>query len=605
MKNIPTEDPKHHWSFLNVKDKLVLDMGCSFYEAYYNPGMLSSAEWFIENGATQVIGFDGDPEEVTKYNIVYKNDPRYEIFQLWLDTPGHIKKLLEFNPQVIKCDIEGAEINFLPITKEEMDCVEEIAFEYHDIATREMCEKKLPEWGFDYIEQFSILDRHPDNQGVYYGRKSQGKKTKVVKLSIKKEETLKEIVPILKSKKAKVPKVLYIGPGNPHLESIHNKNFEDTSLDVKYLSNDDNVNEIISSVRPDSIVTIGESDSQFSNLHNNIYDVRKRWFNGTEVNDITGHNAYYCAMHQMLTNDNSKMISYFTPSYNTGVKIYDTYMSLKAQTYLDWEWVIVDDSNDNGKTLQIIKNIASIDPRVRVYSFEEKSGGIIGEAKYRAASLCRGYLLAELDHDDLLTDNCTMDLYNASQAFPDAGFFYNDSVEVNQWFQSLTYGEGFAMGYGKYEKVQYKNYVWDVAVTCNINPKTIRHIVGIPNHVRAWRRETYFAIGGHNRELSIADDYELIIRTFLHTKMVKIPKLGYIQFLHFKGDEQNSHDIARADIQRRVRTIMEHYHEAIAKRFEELGVEDWVYNQKDKYPWEVPCRWGNEEGYVNEIFLDK
>jgi hypothetical protein len=50
---------------------------------------------------------------------------------------------------------------------------------------------------------------------------------------------------------------------------------------------------------------------------------------------------------------------------------------------------------------------------------------------------------------------------------------------------------------------------------------------------------------------------------------------------------------------------MEHYNEAIAKRFEELGVEDWVYNQKDTYPWEVPCRRDNEEGYVNEIFLDK
>ena len=24
MKNIPTEDPKHHWSFLNVKDKVHL-----------------------------------------------------------------------------------------------------------------------------------------------------------------------------------------------------------------------------------------------------------------------------------------------------------------------------------------------------------------------------------------------------------------------------------------------------------------------------------------------------------------------------------------------------------------------------------------------------
>jgi glycosyltransferase involved in cell wall biosynthesis len=598
MKNIPTEDPKHHWSFLDVKDKLIMDMGCSFYEAYYNPGMLSSAEWFIENGAAQVIGFDGDPDEVKKYNIVYKNDPRYEIFELWLDSPDHIRKLLEFKPQVIKCDIEGAEINFLPITKKEMECVEEIAFEYHDVPTREMCEIKLKEWGFDFIEQYSILDRNPEEQGVYHGLRTNGKKTKVISLL---SETKKDKSKV--SKKAKVPKVLYVGKDEPHLESIHNKAFEDCSLDIKYITNDENINEVIASFKPDSIVTVGENDFKFPNLYNNVYDVRKRWVNVSEVNELTGHNAYYCAMHQMLTNDNSKMISYFTPSYNTGVKLYDTYMSLVAQTYKDWEWVIVDDSNDGGKTLQIARNIASTDPRVKVYNFDEKSGGVIGEAKYRAASLCRGYLLAELDHDDLLTDNCTMDLYNASQAFPDAGFFYNDSVEVNQWFQCLTYGEGFAMGYGKYEKVQYKNYIWDVAIAPNINPKTIRHIVGVPNHVRAWRRETYFAVGGHNRELSIADDYELIIRTFLHTKMVKIPKLGYIQFLHFKGDEQNSHDIARADIQRRVRTIMEHYNEQIAKRFEELGVKDWVFESKNLYPWEVSSRYGDEEGYVNEIFL--
>lgn len=598
MKNIPTEDPKHHWSFLDVKDKLVMDMGCSFYEAYYNPGMLSSAEWFIENGAAQVIGFDGDPAEVKKYNVVYKNDPRYEVFELWLNSPDHIRKLLEFKPQVIKCDIEGAEINFLSITKKEMECVEEIAFEYHDVSTREMCETKLKEWGFNFIEQYSILDRNPEEQGVYHGLKTNSKKIKVISLL---SETKKDKSKV--SKKAKVPKILYVGKDEPHLESNHNKAFEDCSLDVRYIINDENINEIIASFKPDSIITVGENDSKFPNLYDNIYDVRKRWVNVSEVNELTGHNAYYCAMHQILTNDNSRTISYFTPSYNTGVKLYDTYMSLVAQTYKDWEWVIVDDSNDGDKTLQIAKNIALIDPRVRVYSFEEKSGGIIGEVKYRAACLCRGYLLAELDHDDLLTDNCTMDLYNASQAFPDAGFFYNDSVEVNQWFQSLTYGEGFAMGYGKYEKVQYKNYLWDVAVTCNINPKTIRHIVGIPNHVRAWRRETYFAIGGHNRELSIADDYELIIRTFLYTKMVKIPKLGYIQFLHFKGDEQNSHDIARADIQRRVRTIMEHYNEQIAKRFEELGVKDWVFESKNLYPWEVPSRYGDEEGYVNKIFL--
>ena len=120
MKNIPNEDPQNHWSFLEVKDKLVLDMGCSFYEAYFNPGMLSSAEWFVKEGATKVIGFDSEPAEVKKYHIVYKNNPKYEIFKMFLDGDVQIRELLKYKPQVIKCDIEGAEINFKSITNEEM-----------------------------------------------------------------------------------------------------------------------------------------------------------------------------------------------------------------------------------------------------------------------------------------------------------------------------------------------------------------------------------------------------------------------------------------------------------------------------------------------------
>ena len=112
MKNIPNEDPKNHWFFLKVKDKLVMDMGCSFYEAYYNPGMLSTSEWFIKEGATKVIGFDSNPDEVKKYNIVYKNNPQYEVFELFLDSDVKIRELLKYKPQVIKCDIEGGEINF-------------------------------------------------------------------------------------------------------------------------------------------------------------------------------------------------------------------------------------------------------------------------------------------------------------------------------------------------------------------------------------------------------------------------------------------------------------------------------------------------------------
>lgn len=580
MKNINSEHPQIHWSFLDVKDKVVLDMGCSFYEATYDPNMLSSAEWFVNNDAKIVIGFDANLYEINKYNTVYRNNSKYKIFQLFVDSKEKIKNLLNYKPQIIKCDIEGGEIYFKDITKEEMDSVEQIGIEYHDSKTRKMCEEKLNEWGFDFIEQYSLMDIDLNNQGVFCGKKS--------KYQIK--------------KKAKVPKILYIGNNKPELKSKQSVYYEDSSLEVDYIKNDNNINEKICSFKPDCIITVGKNNYDYKNLYSNTFEVRKKWIHIEKEDDNIGTYAYNCAMNQILNQNNKRLISYFTPTYNTGVRLYETYQSLVNQTYQDWEWVIVDDSNDNDKTLQIAKNIASLDHRVKVYSFQEKSGNIIGESKYRAASLCRGFILAELDHDDLLTEKCSEYLFNASQIFPDAGFFYTDSVEINQNWKSLTYEQPFALWYGAYRKYNYNGREWDVAIQPNINPKTIRHIVGVPNHVRAWRKDVYFKIGGHNRDLSIADDYELIIRTFLHTKMCKISELGYIQFIHNSGDGQNSHDIARADIQRRVRTIREHYNDDIAKRFEELGVEDYPYKINKFNTLDVESRFGDNENYVNYIY---
>jgi glycosyltransferase involved in cell wall biosynthesis len=404
-------------------------------------------------------------------------------------------------------------------------------------------------------------------------------------------------------KKARVPKVLYVD-GAADLESTKHLGYEDTSLDVRYATGDNKIDETIIQFKPDTIVTVGKLSEEFPTLCQQPLETRKKWFMVEEDVKENGEIAYNVAMNQILEASNSHLVSYFTPIYNTGNKLWNTYRSLLEQTYEDWEWVLVNDSSDGGKTLKIAEEIARRDLRVKVYDFREKTGGIIGESKYRAACLTRGFLLAELDHDDLLTDNCTMDLINATKAFPDAGFFFNDSVEVNENWESLTYDDGFAFGYGKYRKEKYRGFEWDVAITQNINPKTIRHIVGVPNHVRAWRRDTYFAVGGHNRDLAIADDYELVVRTFLHTKICKIPKIGYIQFIYNNHSGQNTHDLSRADIQRRVRSIMYYYNDRIAKRFEELGVEDWAYNENPNNPLWTESRFGEGENYVNYIYND-
>jgi hypothetical protein len=139
-----------------------------------------------------------------------------------------------------------------------------------------------------------------------------------------------------------------------------------------------------------------------------------------------------------------------------------------------------------------------------------------------------------------------------------------------------------------------------VCQSFNINPKTIRHIVGVPNHIRAWRRKDYFNSGGYNRRLSIADDYELLINTFLTTKMLRIKKNEYLQFIHNSGE--NTHNLSRADIQRRVRTIADTYNIKIKNRFEELSLRDWAYEGNPQFPLWTESRFGEEEGPVNLVW---
>lgn len=408
-----------------------------------------------------------------------------------------------------------------------------------------------------------------------------------------------------KESKPRVPKVLYIGEDTPQLKSIKYADYEDDSLIVRYANNDDNIDKDILEFKPDSIISISQDYfNDYKNLCEKPIYVRNKWINLDNYESNTGEIAYNCAMHSMLRADYDTTVSFFTPIYNTKEKLWKTYESVRNQTYPNWEWVIVNDSSDNGKTLKIALEIASQDFRVKVYDFREKSGGIIGESKYRAATLTRGKWLAELDHDDYLMPNCARYIIEASVRFLDAGFIYTDSVELDENHNSMTYPDGFCFGYGKYRKEYHYGKLWDVVDSANINPKTIRHIVGVPNHIRAWRRDIYFSVGGHNRDLAIADDYELIVRTFLKTKFVRIPKLGYLQYIYHNANGRNTHDLSRADIQRRVRSIMYYYNDAINERFKELGVFDYAYDENKDNPLNVESRFGDKENYVNYIYND-
>jgi len=392
-------------------------------------------------------------------------------------------------------------------------------------------------------------------------------------------------------KKTSAPKILYIGEGKPELKSNVHLGYEDTSLNVYY-------NEPVDEVDPDAIITVGGSYEEQVNLMSAPLDIRRRWVHFEEAPENLGEIAYNVAMNYILNAPIPK-VSFFTPAYNTPLdRLWRLYNSIKAQTSHDWEWVIVNDSPKNKRLSEELYLLSQFDSRVRVFTFKKASGGVIGDVKYKAASLCRGDILAEVDHDDELTPKCCEYLIDASVARPECGFFYTNCRELDEQGNILKYPDGFAFGYGSY------NEEGD-SICVGVNPKTIRHIVGVPNHIRAWRKEVYHAVGGHNRRLTIADDYELIVRTFLKTRFCHIQELGYIQYIYNNDTGQNTHDATRGDIQRRVRSIMLHYNHDISLRFFQLGVTDWAYAENTNNPLFSKSRFGKKEKAVDIKYTPK
>ena len=102
----------------------------------------------------------------------------------------------------------------------------------------------------------------------------------------------------------------------------------------------------------------------------------------------------------LIENDGIKreagLVSIIMPSYNTAPYIKQTIQSVLAQTYTNWELIIVDDcSTDN--TDEIVDAIK--DSRIRYFKNEKNSGAAISRNK--ALREAKGQWIAYLDSDDL------------------------------------------------------------------------------------------------------------------------------------------------------------------------------------------------------------
>jgi glycosyltransferase involved in cell wall biosynthesis len=198
----------------------------------------------------------------------------------------------------------------------------------------------------------------------------------------------------------------------------------------------------------------------------------------------------------------------------------ELYESILAQTYTNWEWVLYVNGNCTlGDIPEIIRN----DPKVRIFLFAGKENRV-GAIKNLAFFEGFGDILVEVDHDDLITPNCLEKLNEAYQN-EEIGFVYSNNAVLHMQNKFIPFNSAHGWTYKMFDWKGQSLY------TMNSFPpssSSMRLIWYAPDHIRSWRKTVYQKIGGHNKELSICDDHELMIRTYLNTKMHHINEVLYI-----------------------------------------------------------------------------
>jgi glycosyltransferase involved in cell wall biosynthesis len=201
-------------------------------------------------------------------------------------------------------------------------------------------------------------------------------------------------------------------------------------------------------------------------------------------------------------------LSLFTPTHKPTYLV-EAYNSLKLQTLTDWEWVIL----PNGKDVTIPEVIRK-DPRVKLVADVTNSSNI-GALKRSACDAATGDVFVEFDHDDLFVPGDS--LQKIHDKFEEgADFVYSDTAvfkhKNNIGFSPFIYSPQH--GWQDYEIKVYGHKL--KATRCfPISPRSLAEIYYCPDHVRSWSRKAYYKAGGHNPELSVCDDHELMIKTYI------------------------------------------------------------------------------------------
>lgn len=186
----------------------------------------------------------------------------------------------------------------------------------------------------------------------------------------------------------------------------------------------------------------------------------------------------------------SPKISILLPCYNVEKYVESTIKSILNQTYKNWEIIAVDDvSTDN--TLKVLKKFK--DSRITILEHTKNAG--VGSAASTAGLFASGEYLIDMGSDDLLSPNALEKMINTfnNSTTENLGLIYSGFVSITEEGKPLSYTphkDNKAYDFSRANLLKY-NYI---------------------TPLRMFKKKYYDYIGGFDKNLRIAPDYDMWLR---------------------------------------------------------------------------------------------
>ena len=208
------------------------------------------------------------------------------------------------------------------------------------------------------------------------------------------------------------------------------------------------------------------------------------------------------------------MISVVIPLYNKEKAIRATLQSVLAQTYTDYEVIVVDDGSTD-ESAKVVQSVMAQSNKIRLI---KKSNGGVCSARNRGIIEAKGYYIALLDGDDLWAPTFLEEQVILIHDFPKAGMWGVNTAFIRggkyyKWPQGMREG--------------YRGYVENYFGTSHNDLFCSSSVIV--------RRDVFENVGYFDERISASEDLDMWFRIILRYPVVFYDKV----LVYYNQDAEN------------------------------------------------------------------